>query len=111
MSAINNFRATRNSSTISIFVSDTQLSLLKVLHNFSTVCMQEKIRSYLSSLHNAVWSHDPCHMDANPKLIEIRKTLIPDVYEALTAYPNVNSFNDPLNIILRGSPHVNYSRI
>ena len=44
--------------------SDTQLSLLKVLHNFKTFCMQEKIRSYLSSLHNAAQSHDPYHMDS-----------------------------------------------
>ena len=43
-------------------ISDTQLSFLKVLHNFKTFCMQEKILSYLSSLHNAVRSHDPYHM-------------------------------------------------
>ena len=49
-------------------ISDTQLSLLKVLHNFNTFCMQEKLRSYLSSLHNAVQSHDPYHMDVSRNL-------------------------------------------
>ena len=48
----------QNNSDFHFFflISDTQLSLLKVLHNFETFCMQEKIRSYLS---NAVQSHDP----------------------------------------------------
>ena len=48
----------------SFLISDTQLSLLEVLRNFKTFCMQEKIRSYLSSLHNAVRSHDPCHTES-----------------------------------------------
>ena len=65
ISAINNFRTMQNNSMISIFflISDTQVTLLKVLHNFKTLCMQEKIRSYLSSLHNAVRSRDPYYME------------------------------------------------
>ena len=47
----------------------------------------------------------------NPGLIEIRKTFIPEIYETFTPSPDVNSINDILYIILRGSPYVNYNRI
>ena len=47
----------------------------------------------------------------NPKLVEIRKTFTPKIYQTFTPYPDVNSINDILHIILRGSPYVNYNRI
>ena len=48
----------------------------------------------------------------NPKLVEIRKTFIPEIYETFTRYPDVNSNDaDILHIILRGSPYTNYNRI
>ena len=47
----------------------------------------------------------------NPNLVEIRKTFTPEIYETFTPYPDVNSINDILHIILRGSPYVNYNRI
>ena len=47
----------------------------------------------------------------NPKLVEIRKTFTPEIYETFAPYPDVNSINDILHIILRGSPYVNYNRI
>ena len=47
----------------------------------------------------------------NPKLVEIRKTFIPEKYETFTPYPDVNSINDILHIILRGSSDLNYNRI
>ena len=47
----------------------------------------------------------------NPKLVEIRKTFTPEIYETFTPYPDVNSINDILRIILKGSPYVNYNRI
>ena len=43
----------------------------------------------------------------NPKLVEIRKTFTPEIYETFTPYPDVNSINDILHIILKGSPYVN----
>ena len=43
--------------------------------------------------------------------IEIRKAFIPEIYETFTPYPDVNSINDILHIILRGSSNVNYNRI
>ena len=45
----------------------------------------------------------------NPKLVEIRKTFIPEIYEIFTSYPNVNSINDILHIILRGSSNASVS--
>ena len=42
----------------------------------------------------------------NPKLVEIRKTFTPGIYETITPYPDVNSINDILHIILRGSRHL-----
>ena len=47
----------------------------------------------------------------NPKLVEIRKIFTPGIYETFTPYPDVNSINDILHIILRGSSYVNNSRI
>ena len=47
----------------------------------------------------------------NPKLVEIGKTFTPEIYETFTSQPDVNSINDILYIILRGSSHVNYNRI
>ena len=47
----------------------------------------------------------------NPKLVEIRKTFIPEIYKTFTPYTDVNSNNDILHIILRGSPYTNYNRI
>ena len=47
----------------------------------------------------------------NPKLVEIRKAFTPEIYETFTPYPDDNSTNDILHIILRGSPYVNYNRI
>ena len=47
----------------------------------------------------------------NPKLAEIRKTFIPEIYETFTPYPDVNSINDILHIILRGSSNGNHNRI
>ena len=47
----------------------------------------------------------------NPKLVEIRKIFTPEIYETFTPYPDVNSINDILHIILRGSPYVNCNRI
>ena len=47
----------------------------------------------------------------NPELVEIRKTFTPEIYETFTPYPYVNSINDILHIILRGSPYVNHNRI
>ena len=32
----------------------------------------------------------------NPKLVEIRKTFTPEIYETFTPYPDVNSINDML---------------
>ena len=46
----------------------------------------------------------------NPKLVEVRKTLTPEIYETFSPCPDVNSINDILHIILRGSPSVNYNR-
>ena len=34
----------------------------------------------------------------NPKLVEIRKTFIPEIYETFIPYPDVNSINDILHI-------------
>ena len=36
----------------------------------------------------------------NPKLVEIRKTFTPELYETFTPFPDVNSINDILHIIL-----------
>ena len=47
----------------------------------------------------------------NPRLKEIRKTFIPEIYETFTPYPDVNPINDILNIILRGSSNMNYNKI
>ena len=47
----------------------------------------------------------------NPKLVEIRKTFVPEIYETFTPYPEVNSINGILHIIVRGSSDVNYNRI
>ena len=46
-----------------------------------------------------------------PKLVELRKAFIPEIYEKFTPYPDVNSINDILHIILRGSSNMNYNRI
>ena len=48
----------------------------------------------------------------NPKLVEICKTFIGLImYETFTPFPDINSVNDVLRIILRGSPRMNYNRI
>ena len=47
----------------------------------------------------------------NQKLVEIRKTFTPEIYETSAPYPDANSINDMLHIILRGSPYVNYNII
>ena len=47
----------------------------------------------------------------NPKLVEIRKTFIPEIYETFTPYPDINLINDILHIILSGSSNVNYNRM
>ena len=47
----------------------------------------------------------------NPKLAETRKTFIPVIYETVTQYPDVNSINDILHIILRGSSNMSYNII
>ena len=47
----------------------------------------------------------------NLKLVEIRKTFIPEIYETFTPYLDNNSINDILHIILRGSSDINYNRI
>ena len=47
----------------------------------------------------------------NSKLVEIRKIFISEVYETFTLYLDVNSVNDILNIIVRGSSNINYNRI
>ena len=47
----------------------------------------------------------------NPKLVEIRKTFTPEIYETFTPYPDVNSINDVLHLTLRGSPYTNHNRI
>ena len=47
----------------------------------------------------------------NLKLVEIRKIFIPDRYEKFAPYPDDNSANDILHIILRGSSTVNCSRV
>ena len=47
----------------------------------------------------------------NPKLVEIRKTFITEIYETFTPYPDVNSISDILHIILRGSSDMNFDRI
>ena len=38
----------------------------------------------------------------NPKLVEIRKTFIPEIYETFIPYPDVNSINDIFHMIQRG---------
>ena len=45
------------------------------------------------------------------KLVEIRKTSIPEIHETFTPYPDVHSASDVLRIILRGSSDMNYNRI
>ena len=40
-----------------------------------------------------------------------QKTFIPEIYETFTQDPDVNSVNDILHVILRGSSYVNYNRI
>ena len=34
----------------------------------------------------------------NPKLVKIRKTFTPEIYETFTPYPDVNSINDTYSI-------------
>ena len=47
-----------------------------------------------------------------PKLVEICKTFIGLImYETFTPFPDSNSVNDILRIILRGSLRMNYNRI
>ena len=70
--------------------------MLKVLHNFKTFRVQEKVGSYLSSLHNAVQSHDPYHIEYN------EKSQIATRYEPVKYI--IHTFTEHKRKVVQGAP-------